>query len=88
MLFKYAYLYFEVIFCFIFKITNWDKKMVRKSACKHDTTGDSNSEETNDFEMPLPFYKRMIKKYLLTSSSESEEVMQSIARKLHQSKRM
>lgn len=28
--------------------------MVRKSACKHDTTDDSDSEETNDFEMPLP----------------------------------
>lgn len=47
--------------------------MVRKSACKHDTTDDSDSEKTNDFEMPLPFYKRMIKKRLLTSSSESEE---------------
>lgn len=78
----------QLFFVLSYKITNCDKKMVRKSACNHDTTGDSDSEETNDFEMPLPFYKRMIKKYLLTSSSESEGIMQSIARKLHQSKRM
>ncbi|KAK1125280.1 hypothetical protein K0M31_020471 [Melipona bicolor] len=50
--------------------------MIRKNTCEHDTTNDScsDSEETSDFEMPVAFYKRMIKKRrILTNSSESEE---------------
>ncbi|XP_043524705.1 piggyBac transposable element-derived protein 4-like [Frieseomelitta varia] len=52
---------------------NWDNEMVRKNTCKHDTSDScSDSEETSDFEMPIPFYKRIIKKRRVLTESESD----------------
>lgn len=47
---------------------------MKTKTCKHDRPDNSDSEETSDFEMLVPFYKRKLKKRRLSfSSSESED---------------